>query len=228
MPPPSPAPSSTPAPRPAPGSAGNAAIPWQRVVGFDPGLNTTGYGVIDCRGGIVRLVEAGTIRSRGETLETRLATIHEGVRDVLQALTPAVMAIEQVFVHAKFPRTAILMGHARGVICLAAAQAGLTVNNYPPARVKSLLTGSGQAGKEQMQAAVQRELALAARPEPADVADALAVALADWHLRIRQRGLALGRGGRPAPRPRKGQRGTPLSGGGGDDEGDAGSQEDDA
>jgi crossover junction endodeoxyribonuclease RuvC len=208
-----PPPSSTPAPRPpSPGGVGDGSLPWQRVVGFDPGLNVTGYGVIDCRGGIVRLVEAGTIRSRGETLETRLATIHEGVRDVLQALTPAVMAIEQVFVHAKFPRTAILMGHARGVICLAAAQAGLSVNNYPPARVKSLLTGSGQAGKEQMQAAVQRELALAARPEPADVADALAVALADWHLRIRQRGLALGRGATPAPRrpapPRTGQRGA--------------------
>ena len=233
MPPPSPAPPSTPAPRPSsPGSAGDAALAWQRVVGFDPGLNITGYGVIDCREGIVRLVEAGTIRSRGETLETRLATIHEGVRDVLQALAPAVMAIEQVFVHAKFPRTAILMGHARGVICLAAAQAGLTVNNYPPTRVKSLLTGSGQAGKEQMQAAVQRELALAARPEPADVADALAVALADWHLRIRQRGLALGQGGKPAPRrsaaPRKGQRGAALSDGGWDGEGDAGSQEDDA
>jgi crossover junction endodeoxyribonuclease RuvC len=233
MPPPSPAQPSTPAPRPSsPGSAGDAALAWQRVVGFDPGLNITGYGVIDCREGIVRLVEAGTIRSRGETLETRLATIHEGVRDVLQALAPAVMAIEQVFVHAKFPRTAILMGHARGVICLAAAQAGLTVNNYPPTRVKSLLTGSGHAGKEQMQAAVQRELALAARPEPADVADALAVALADWHLRIRQRGLALGQGGKPAPRrpaaPRKGQRGAALSDGGWDGEGDAGSQEDDA
>lgn len=230
---PSPPHSSTPAPRPSwPGSAGDAGIAWQRVVGFDPGLNITGYGVIDCREGIVRLVEAGTIRSRGETLETRLATIHEGVRDVLQSLTPAVMAIEQVFVHAKFPRTAILMGHARGVICLAAAQAGLTVNNYPPTRVKSLLTGSGQAGKEQMQAAVQRELALAARPEPADVADALAVALADWHLRIRQRGRTLGPGAKPAPHrspaPRKGQRGAPLSGGGGDDEEDAVSQRDDA
>jgi crossover junction endodeoxyribonuclease RuvC len=228
MPPPSP----TPAPRPSsPGGVGDGSLRWQRVVGFDPGLNVTGYGVIDCRGGIVRLVEAGTIRSRGETLETRLATIHEGVRDVLQALAPAVMAIEQVFVHAKFPRTAILMGHARGVICLAAAQAGLSVNNYPPARVKSLLTGSGQAGKEQMQSAVQRELALAARPEPADVADALAVALADWHLRIRQRGLALGRGATPAPRrpapPRTGSRGAPRKRGG-DDEGNASLGEDDA
>ena len=76
MPPPLPAPSATPAPRPSsPSSAGDAALPWQRVVGFDPGLNITGYGVIDCREGIVRLVEAGTIRSRGETLETRLAEV---------------------------------------------------------------------------------------------------------------------------------------------------------
>lgn len=197
----------SPPPRPSPPGVTDPAGLWQRVVGFDPGLNVTGYGVIDCRGGAVKLVEAGTVRSRGETLETRLATIHEGIREVLAALSPSAMAIEQVFVHAKFPRTAILMGHARGVICLAAAQAGLTVNNYPPARVKSLLTGSGQAGKEQMQAAVQRELALATRPEPADVADALAVALADWHLRIRRRGampgLPVDEGREPVPARRR-------------------------
>jgi len=112
------------------------------------------------------------------------------------------------------------------VICLAAAQAGLTVNNYPPARVKSLLTGSGQAGKEQMQAAVQRELALAARPEPADVADALAVALADWHLRIRQRGLAADLGSKPAPR-RPAGRAAPPPGGSRKVGGDEGFLEDD-
>ena len=185
------------------------AAAWQRVVGFDPGLNTTGYGVIDCRGGVVRLVEAGTVRSRGDSLEERLATIHQGVREVLETLRPAAMAIEQLFVHARFPRTAILMGHARGVICLAAAQAGLAVHNYPPARVKSLLTGSGQADKAQMQSAVQRELSLATRPEPADAADALAVALADWHLRLR-RGNALDGGGGKEPRRRssRGLRGT--------------------
>ena len=190
-----------------------SAAAWQRVVGFDPGLNTTGYGVIDCRGGVVRLVEAGTVRSRGDSLEERLATIHQGVREVLETLRPAAMAIEQLFVHARFPRTAILMGHARGVICLAAAQAGLTVHNYPPARVKSLLTGSGQADKAQMQSAVQRELSLATRPEPADAADALAVALADWHLRLR-RGNALDGGGGKEPR-RRSSRGLRGTGGGG-------------
>jgi crossover junction endodeoxyribonuclease RuvC len=157
----------------------------QRIVGFDPGLNVTGYGVVDCHGATVRLVEAGTVRSRGESLEARLHTIHSGVREVLEAFRPSSMAIEQVFAHAKFPKAAILLGHARGVICLAGAQAGLAVHHYLPNRVKGTLTGSGHAGKEQVQDAVQRELALAGRPEPADAADALAVALADYHLRLR-------------------------------------------
>ena len=156
-----------------------------RVVGFDPGLNVTGYGVIECHGANVRLVEAGTVRSKGESLEDRLHTIHAGVSEVIEACRPTAMAIEQVFSHAKFPKTAILLGHARGVICLAGVQAGLAVHHYLPNRVKGTLTGSGHAGKEQVQAAVQRELGLAARPEPADAADALAVALADYHLRLR-------------------------------------------
>ncbi len=157
----------------------------ERIVGFDPGLNVTGYGVVECQGASVRLVEAGTVRSRGEALEDRLLTIHAGIREVIDACRPSAMAIEQVFSHARFPKTAILLGHARGVICLAGVQAGLAVHHYLPNRVKSTLTGSGHAGKEQMQSAVQRELGLASRPEPADAADALAVALTDYHLRIR-------------------------------------------
>ena len=156
-----------------------------RIVGFDPGLNVTGYGVIEVDGGRVRLVEAGTVRSRGDTLEDRLHTIHAGVSEVLGHFQPGAMAIEQVFSHARFPKTAILLGHARGVICLAGVQAGLAVHHYLPNRVKGTLTGSGHAGKEQIQAAVQRELALASKPQPADAADALAVALADYHLRLR-------------------------------------------
>jgi crossover junction endodeoxyribonuclease RuvC len=159
--------------------------PLDRIVGFDPGLDVTGYGVLEYAGGVVRLVEAGTVRSRGEAIEERLASLHDGVRDVIESLGPTSMAIEQVFAHVRFPKTAILLGHARGVICLAGAQAGLAVHHYLPTRVKSLLTGSGRADKDQMQAAVQRELALSRRPEPPDAADALAVALADWHLRLR-------------------------------------------
>lgn len=167
------------------------AVPL-RIAGFDPGLNVTGYGVIEIQAGQTRLVEAGTVRSRGETIEARLLTIHRGVREILEAFQPGSMAIEQLFVHTRFPKTAILMGHARGIICLAAAEAGLEVHHYLPNRVKSMLTGSGHAGKEQMQLAVQRELQLRVRPEPADAADALAIALADYHLRLRPRP-----GGRP-------------------------------
>ncbi len=179
--------------------ASGGYAPWMerastmhRFAGFDPGLNVTGYGIVDCLGGRLKLVEAGTVRSRGEAIEERLASIHAGVREVLDAFSPSAMAIEQVFAHARFPKAAILLGHARGVICLAGAQAGLAIHHYLPNRVKSALTGSGHAGKEQIQAAVQRELGLAKRPEPADAADALAVALADWHLRLRP--LFLGTG----------------------------------
>ena len=172
-----------------------------RIVGFDPGLNTTGYGVLEWSGRTVRLLEAGTVRSRSDLLETRLAEIHSGVREVLEAFRPGALAIEQIFVHARFPKTAILMGHARGVICLAAAQSGLAVHHYLPNRVKSTLTGNGHAGKEQMQMAVQRELGLVSRPEPADAADALAIALADYHLRLRplHAGLAIDRIGSSRP-----------------------------
>ena len=157
----------------------------ERVVGFDPGLNVTGYGVVECHGGSVRLVEAGVVRSKGETLEARLHAIHSGVREVIEAFKPTAMAIEQVFAHAKFPKAALILAHARGVICLAGVQSGLAMHHYLPNRVKSTLCGSGHAGKEQIQAAVQRELALAAAPKPADAADALAVALTDYHLRLR-------------------------------------------
>ncbi len=163
-----------------------------RIVGFDPGLNVTGYGVIEIDSGQTRLVEAGTVRSRAESIEARLLTIYRGVTEILSTFRPGSLAIEQLFVHTRFPKTAILMGHARGIICLAAAEAELEVHHYLPNRVKSMLTGSGHAGKEQMQLAVQRELQLRAKPEPADAADALAIALADYHLRLRPRP-----GGRP-------------------------------
>ncbi len=193
--------------RPAPAADPSTAESRFRVVGFDPGLNVTGYGVIESDLRRVRLIEAGCIRTGGGSLEARLLALHRGVAEVLATFLPAAMAIEQLFVHARFPRTAILMGHARGVICLAAAESGLAVHDYPPGRVKSMLTGSGQARKSQMQLAVQRELGLSRPPEPADAADALAVALADYHLRIRaarSAGLPSAKaGGALSPRSRR-------------------------
>lgn len=148
------------------------------VLGIDPGLNTTGYGVLAMSAGGVRLVEAGVVRStQGCSLPERVCEIHDGVAEVIASLKPEAVAIEELYSHYERPRTAILMGHARGVICLAAAAAGVPVSDYAATRVKKTLTGNGRAPKHQMQAAIQQELGLASAPEPADVADALAIAL---------------------------------------------------
>jgi crossover junction endodeoxyribonuclease RuvC len=149
-----------------------------RILGIDPGLNTTGYGVVELRGREIQLVEAGVVRGKTkESLAARLQEIHDGVADVIRALEPAAMALEKLYSHYDRPTTAILMGHARGVIVLAATQAGLAVHDYAATQVKKTLTGNGRAPKTQMQEAIRRELRLAKTPEPPDVADALAIAL---------------------------------------------------
>ena len=153
-----------------------------RVLGIDPGLNVTGYAVLEVAAGGPKVCEAGVVRgvSRG-SLTARLAEIHDGVVDAIEALQPEVMALEQLFSHYQRPRTAILMGHARGVICLAAAKAGIPVISYSATQVKKALTGHGRASKPQMQSAVQRELRLSKLPEPHDVGDALAIALCHYY-----------------------------------------------
>jgi crossover junction endodeoxyribonuclease RuvC len=152
--------------------------PGLRIVGIDPGLNITGYAVVDRSPRGIVLVEAGMIRgrSRGD-MPARLREVHEGVSDVLRTFQPAAMAIEELYSHYERPRTAILMGHARGVICLAAAQAEVPAVSYSATQIKRLLTGNGRAPKSQMQRAICHEFGLAAPPEPPDVADAMALAL---------------------------------------------------
>ncbi|MBN2580229.1 MAG: crossover junction endodeoxyribonuclease RuvC [Pirellulales bacterium] len=154
------------------------------ILGIDPGLNITGYGVLEWGGGAPKLSEAGVVRgkSRG-SLSKRLVEIHDGVREVIESLKPAVMALEELYSHYERPRTAILMGHARGVICLAGAQAGIPVVSYSATQIKKILTGNGRAPKSQVQRAIQRELLLPAIPDPPDVADALAVALCHGYLK---------------------------------------------
>ncbi|XZE54862.1 crossover junction endodeoxyribonuclease RuvC [Planctomycetaceae bacterium SH139] len=149
-----------------------------RILGIDPGLNICGYGVIESHGNGARLVEAGVIRTKPKSsLPSRLAELHEGLLEIIESLRPDRMALEQLFSHYERPRTAILMGHARGVICLNAQLAGLEIEHYEPTRVKKLLTGNGRAPKSQMQLAVKLQLNLATEPDPPDVADALAIAL---------------------------------------------------
>jgi crossover junction endodeoxyribonuclease RuvC len=152
------------------------------VLGIDPGLRVTGYGLLRREGGKISLVEAGVIRSdEDEPLEKRLLEIHRGVSEVIAEFKPDAVAAEQLFSAYAHPRTAILMGHARGTVFLAAAQAGLPVTGYTPARIKKNLTGFGRAEKVQMQRAIQETLRLPAPPEPHDVADALAAALCHLH-----------------------------------------------
>ncbi len=158
----------------------------RRILGIDPGLNITGYGVLERNAKNPkqpRVIEAGVVRGKTkQSLTDRLVEIHQGVADVIAALKPDVMALEQLYSHVAHPRTSILMGHARGVICLAAAQAGIPVVHYPSTQIKRILTGHGRATKEQMQQAICRELRLAQFPEPPDVADALAVAVCHYYL----------------------------------------------
>ncbi len=155
-----------------------------RILGIDPGLNTTGYGVLETAGGRVALCEAGIVRGgdRGD-IGARLVKLHRGVIEVIEAFSPGALAIEDLYSHYARPRTAILMGHARGVICLAAAEAGIPIYHYSATQVKKILTGSGRASKGQIQRAIQHELGLATFPEPADVADALAIAICHHYLK---------------------------------------------
>lgn len=155
-----------------------------RIIGVDPGLITTGYGVIEESGGSFGLLEGGTIEGgpAGDPVEKRLEALYNGMTEVLNELRPQAMAMESLYSHYAHPATAILMGHARGVLCLAAAQAGIPVYNYSATQIKDYLVGSGRAGKAQIQRMVQKQLGLAELPSPHDMADALAVALCHCRL----------------------------------------------
>lgn len=158
--------------------------PPNRILGIDPGLHITGYAVLESapRGPVVR--EAGVVRSDPGTkaMASRILAVYNGIVEVIDQFRPRVLAVEQLYAHYQHPRTAILMGHARGAILLAAAQREVAVVSYNATRIKKTVTGSGRASKDQIQRTVQRELGLGAVPEPPDVADALAVALCHYYL----------------------------------------------
>ena len=159
------------------------AVAAVRILGIDPGLNVSGYGVLEVRDRRLHLIEAGVIRGRDRSsLSNRLAEIHAGAVEVIETLRPDCLAIEELYSHDERPKTAILMGHARGVLCLAAAQAKLPIYHYAATQIKKILTGNGRAPKTQMQSAVCHQLQLSEPPQPADVADALAIALTHHYL----------------------------------------------
>ncbi|HWY88223.1 MAG TPA: crossover junction endodeoxyribonuclease RuvC [Gemmataceae bacterium] len=155
-----------------------------RILGVDPGLQITGYGIIESSPQRPIVCEAGIVRSAGAKTDmaSRILSVYNGIVEIIEQFHPEVLAVEQLYAHYKHPRTAILMGHARGTILLAAAQRELPVVSYNATRVKKTITGNGRASKDQVQRTIQRELGLAKVPEPSDVADALAVALCHYYL----------------------------------------------
>lgn len=174
-----------------------------RILGIDPGSAVTGYGLVEARGGRLCHVAHGTLAPpRGAALPARLAALHAALLAVIGDHAPDGVVVEQVFVAAS-PRSALVLGQARGVALAAAAGAGLPVFEYGPRTIKLAVAGSGAAGKAEVQRMVEALLSLAARPVP-DAADALAAAIC--HLRAAAlppgagRGRARGRGGRRAAR----------------------------
>ncbi|MEC9097194.1 MAG: crossover junction endodeoxyribonuclease RuvC [Planctomycetota bacterium] len=157
-------------------------IQSRRILGIDPGVNITGYGVLDQKANKLEIVEAGVIRGGKHEISGKVKNIYQGIKDLIDSVNPDQMAIEKLYSHYAHPMTSIIMGHARGVICLAAAQNDIPIYHYASTKIKKVLTGNGRASKGQMQASICREFSLPAPPEPNDVADALAIALCHAYL----------------------------------------------
>lgn len=150
-----------------------------RVLGIDPGLRITGYAVVELARAAPALVEAGTLRSRPkEPLERRLRALFADLSEVLAEFEPAALGLESLYSEYRYPRAALQMAHARGIVCLAAALREVPVVDISPAEVKGAVVGGGRASKEQVQRTVQALYNLAEPPKPPDVADAIAIATA--------------------------------------------------
>jgi crossover junction endodeoxyribonuclease RuvC len=163
---------SAPGPEPSPGPS--------LILGVDPGTRRCGYGVVDARAKGVTYVECGVIEMPARApLSERLAELQDSLREVVEELSPEVMAVEEVF-HGIDARAALVLGHARGVVLAVAGARGLPVFAYPPATVKRSVTGAGRAAKSQVAFVVSSLLKLRRVPS-ADAADALAVAICHAH-----------------------------------------------
>lgn len=175
----------------------------RRILGVDPGLRTTGYGVVEVREGALQLIEGGVLQPDArQPLERRLAQLHDGMVEVVRATRPDCMVVEELWTSYAHPQTAVLMGHARGVLALAAGANGVVVCDLAHAAVKRALAGSGAATKSQVKGMVVQLLRLTSAPQPDDVSDALALAIA-YAFRLT--------GATPvAPRPPRLRRGVPI------------------
>lgn len=161
-----------------------------RILGVDPGLGTTGYGIIEVQnlswpGGKsrIRFFNGGVIETRANTpIFQRLNKIYEGITEVVEKFKPDILILEKLYSHYRHPITAILMGHARGVICLVCARKKIPLVSYPVTRIKKAITGSGSASKHQVKMMVTNLLCLNSPPEYEDTSDALALAIAHLYI----------------------------------------------
>lgn len=154
-----------------------------RILGIDPGLNITGYGLIDTKKRDFKLIEAGLIRTPPEGgIDKRLHKIYLNLSELIDEYTPSVLVLEKLYAHYKHPTTALLMGHARGVICLACGQKGIPLVSYPSTRIKKAVTGKGHASKDQVAGMVKNLLGLKRLPKTNDVTDALAIAISHAYI----------------------------------------------
>ncbi len=162
------------------------------ILGIDPGSVITGYGVIEARGRHCRLLDCGVVRPGSrKALADRLKVIYDGLCEVIDRHRPEMLAIETAF-GGRFPRAALVLGHARGVALLSAANRDLQVWEYAPREVKMAIVGTGGASKQQVQGMVRATLNLDRDPMPEDASDAVAVALCH-HYRISGRIKAVDR-----------------------------------
>lgn len=147
-----------------------------RIIGIDPGSRITGYGIISKKGSHIGFITCGTIRTDSKTaFNKRLLEIHEGLTEVITNYRPDTASVEDMFV-SRNPNSALKLGHARGVAVLTALQAGLSVHDYPARFIKQMVTGYGNANKEQVRNMVRNLLELSALPS-SDAADGLATAI---------------------------------------------------
>ena len=154
-----------------------------RILGIDPGLITTGYGVVDIKAGGVKILEAGTIEPNPkDDFEQRLFKIHLHITTILQTHQPDIVVLEKIYVHHKHPATAAVLGHVRGVICLSVAQQNITLVEQSVKRIRKALTGNGNATKIQCQEFVKRLLNIKSAGFKLDASDALALALGQAHM----------------------------------------------
>jgi crossover junction endodeoxyribonuclease RuvC len=153
-----------------------------RVLGIDPGLNITGYGLVEDEGSNIKLIEAGIIRTSSDMpIGDRLRKIYDSLSELIEEYRPEILVLEKIYSHYRHPVTAILMGHARGIVCLLCGKYNLQLINYASTHLKRSIAGRGRASKAQVAGMVKTLLKLKKLPQPEDVTDALALAISHLH-----------------------------------------------